>query len=102
MFHRCDDEKGAAVNTIKAFINSYINNSDASDEDRDLSNLGRIWLGTDLTDSDKTFIQDNDLVTLASRIEDEVAKIDLSDSQNSDGTMELKTSVLSSILAGVK
>ncbi len=85
-----DDEKGAAVNTIKAFINSYINNSDASDEDRDLSNLGRIWLGTDLTDSDKTFIQDNDLVTLASRIEDEVAKIDLSDPQNSDETLEVK------------
>lgn len=84
------DDKGAAVKTIKAFINNYINNPEASDEQRDLSHLGRIWLGTDVNEDDKKFISDNGLVTLASQIEDEVAKINLSDISKSDESMESK------------
>ncbi|HBD05890.1 MAG TPA: hypothetical protein DCY93_00570 [Firmicutes bacterium] len=84
------DEKGAAVNTIKAFIEKYIADDSATEEQRDLDNLARIWLGTNLTEDDKTFISDNGLVTLAKQIEDEVAKIDLANSSNSDASLETK------------
>jgi len=84
------DEKGAAVNTIKAFIENYIANDSATPEQRDLDNLARIWLGTDLTEDDKKFISDNGLITLAKQIEDEVAKINLQDLSSSDASLESK------------
>lgn len=83
------DKPGAAYNTIKAFIDTYILSESATDEQRDLSNLARIWLGTDLTDDDRSFISTNGLVTLEGQINDEVAKI--KDDRNlTDKTLESK------------
>ena len=84
------DKKGSAVNTIQAFIDTYIASADATDEQRDLSNLARIWIGTNLTTEDEAFIAENGLVTLKDQITDEVAKIDLQNPRLSDKSLESK------------
>ena len=84
------DKKGSAVNTIQAFIDTYIASADATAEQRDLSNLARIWIGTNLTTEDEAFIAENGLVTLKDQITDEVAKIDLQNPRLSDKSLESK------------
>lgn len=87
------DAKGSAVRTIRAFIDDYIANTDATEEERQLDNLARLWIGdpTKLTAKDQAFFARHpDLVTLNGQIDEELAKIVLDDEITTDKTLESK------------
>lgn len=84
------DKPGSAYNTIKAFINDYIANKDATEEQRSFDNLARIWLGTNLTDEDREFNTKHGLATLNDQITEEVEKIKISDRNDTDKALESK------------
>lgn len=88
------DAKGSAIKVISAFIDDYIANKDATEEQRQLDNLARIWIGDKdkLTADDKAFYQKHGLenLNLNAQIDEEVAKIKLDDEVNTDKSLESK------------
>lgn len=65
-----DDKPGEAIKLIRAWVKDKINT-----DDYDLHNLARLWKGVDVTAAEQTWLDNNNISNLSSKIDEEVNKI---------------------------